>query len=100
MVWRPPAGPDHNLYLEYEAMADDDDTALGGNDNEDEELRSECSVLLFELRLGIEATVVGIQKIAMRAAAKPMAGELAILLRLIEQSVERGTLSGSGLSLA
>jgi hypothetical protein len=68
-------------------MADDKDSGPPGNDN-DEDLRIEIGTLLFELRLGIEAAVAGIQRIATRGTAKPISGELGILLRLIEQSAE------------
>jgi hypothetical protein len=67
-------------------MADNDNTGADSAGNE--ELRVECATLLFELRLAIEATILGIKRIATRPAATPLRTELGILLRLIEQGAE------------
>jgi hypothetical protein len=67
-------------------MAEDDDTGTSGAGNED--LRVEASTLLFELRLAIEATIAGIQRVITRPIAAPVQGELSIVLRLMQQGAE------------
>jgi hypothetical protein len=67
-------------------MGEIDNTGAEGAGND--ELRVECTTLLFELRLAIEATIVGIKQIATRPAAAPLHAEIGILLRLIEQGAE------------
>lgn len=66
-------------------MAEYDDTGsdAGGND-----LRVEMSTLLFELRIALEATTVGIKRIIDGPLATSIKGELSILFRLVEQGAE------------
>jgi hypothetical protein len=67
-------------------MADNDNTGVPDRGNED--LRVEASTLLFEVRLAIEATIAGIQRVITRPVAAPVQGELSIVLRLMQQGAE------------
>jgi hypothetical protein len=67
-------------------MADENNTGTDGAGNED--LRVEASTLLFELRLGVEASIAGIQRVMTRPIAAPVQGELNILLKLLQQGAE------------
>jgi hypothetical protein len=67
-------------------MADENNTGADGAGNED--LRLEAATLLFELRLAIEATIAGIQRVITRPAAAAIQGELGIVLRLMQQGAE------------
>jgi hypothetical protein len=67
-------------------MADNDNTGVPDRGNED--LRVEVSTLLFEVRLAIEATIAGIQRVITRPVAAPVQGELSIVLRLMQQGAE------------
>jgi len=67
-------------------MADSENTGAPGAGNND--LRVEVATLLFELRIAIEATTVGIKNIIDKPIAAPIRGELSILFRLVEQGAE------------
>jgi hypothetical protein len=74
-------------------MAENDNTGAPGAGNED--FRVEVSTLLFELRIAIEATIAGIQRVITRPVAAPIQGELNIVLRLMQQGAEAlNTLDG------
>ena len=86
MDWYSIAEPDQQTRkMSTSHMAENDNTDTEGVG---EDLRVETSTLLFELRLAIEATIAGIQRILTRPAAASIQQELSIVLKLMQQGAE------------
>jgi hypothetical protein len=80
-----PAEPNHS-YLFGGIMAAEQNTGATGADNND--MRVDIATLLFELRIALEATAVGLKLMINRPIATSIQRELAILFRLVEQAAE------------